>query len=214
MVKLGIKSENIRIIYNGIDEQFKPDFTRKKENLIVYLGRIKKYKQLDHLIKAFSIVKKQTPDAKLTIAGKGDFQEIKELSDKLNLKLDIINDITEKEKVALLQRAKVFVTPSIKEGWGLTVIEANSCAAPVVAYDVPGLRDSVKNNATGFLVEPGNIEGLALAVMKVLEENGLHERLSKNALEWSKNFSWDKSAELFEGIIEDDLLSISSIHMD
>ncbi len=202
IMKLGIRQENIQIVYNGINGTFVPDFTKKKEKLIVYLGRIKKYKQLDHLVKAFSIVKNQMPEAKLAIAGKGDFREIKELSGKLNLKLDIFEDISENEKVDLLLRASVFVTPSMKEGWGLTVIEANKCGTPVIAYDVAGLRDSIRNNETGFLVEPGNIEGLAGAVIKVIKDNGLLEKLSKNALEWSKNFNWDKSAKHFEEMID------------
>ena len=85
---------------------------------------------------------------------------------------------------------------------GLTVIEANACGTPAIGYDVPGLRDSIRNGETGLLVANGNIHKLAESIVRVLKDEKLREKLSKNALNWSKNFSWDKSSERFLEILK------------
>lgn len=203
IIELGINKDKIKLIFNGMNGQFIPDWNKKKKNLVVYIGRDKRYKQLDHLVKAFRIVKNEISDAKLIIAGRGNFSEVKELSDELNLDTELHREIDEDQKLDILQKANVFVTPSMKEGWGITVIEANRCGTPAIAYNVSGLRDSIVNNESGLLVESGNIEEIAAAIIKVLKENEFQEKLSKNAFEWSKNFSWDKSAKEFDDIIRD-----------
>ncbi len=203
MIEIGIDKEKIKMIFNGMNGQFVPDLSKKKDNLIVYVGRIKRYKQVDHLIKAFRIVKDKIPDSELVIAGRGDFSEIKKLSDELNLGIKLYGEISENEKLDLLQKAKVFVTTSIKEGWGISVIEANRCGTPAIAYDVSGLRDSIRNNETGLLVKHGDIEDLAKSIIKIIEDDNLHKFLSNNALSWSKTFDWNKSAKEFEKIMDD-----------
>jgi glycosyltransferase involved in cell wall biosynthesis len=87
------------------------------------------------------------------------------------------------------------VNPSVREGWGLNVVEANAVGVPCVAYDVAGLRDSVRSGVTGFLAEAGSIESLAEGIVEVLSDESLREMLSKNALEYSRQFSWDNTAE-------------------
>ena len=100
-----------------------------------------------------------------------------------------------------MRRAWVLVNPSVREGWGLNVIEANALGTSGVAYDVAGLRDSVRNGETGLLVPDGDVEALANAIIKVLSDDGLRERLSRNAIKWAGSFSWDKTAEEFLKVI-------------
>lgn len=201
MINLGICKEKIHLVFNGMNGQFAPDWNKKKENLIVYIGRNKKYKQLEHLIKAFRIVKSDIRDSELIIAGRGDFSDIGELSQILGLKLTSYSDITEDEKLDILQKAKIFVTPSMKEGWGITVIEANKCGTPAIAYNVTGLRDSIRHGYNGLLVKEGDINALANTIIKVLYNEELRNRLSTNAVKWSNRFDWDKSAKEFEYIM-------------
>jgi glycosyltransferase involved in cell wall biosynthesis len=86
----------------------------------------------------------------------------------------------------------------MKEGWGITNIEANACGTPVISSNVPGLRDSVKNNQSGLLYEYGDIEQLAAQIISVLSDKSKLDRLSQGAVEWAARFSWDKSAEQME----------------
>lgn len=210
LIKLGISPSKITVVYNGLDSSL---FSRKykKSNYphVIYFGRLKGYKRLELLIKAMKIVIKEVPDAKLTIAGSGDAKnELMRLVKELNLKDSVTfkGYIQEKEMAGLLGSAWVFVTPSSKEGWGITGIEANACGTPAIGYAVPGLRDSIKNEKTGFLVKrDGDIMALAESIVKLLENQELRYDLSKKAVEWSRSFDWDKTAKKFEKVLEETL---------
>lgn len=204
LIQMAIPKENIRIVFNAIDHKLYTPGTKSKEPLVIYVGRVKKYKQLNHLIRAFKLLEEKTSTAQLIIAGKGDgYRELKELAKKLALKsARFYGEITDEEKVKIMQKGWIFVTPSMKEGWGISVLEANACGTPAIAYDVPGLRDSIKNKKTGLLVESGNIKALEEAITMTLSDVKLRIELSKNALEYSRQFSWDESAEEIERIIK------------
>ena len=83
--------------------------------------------------------------------------------------------VSEERKVDLLQEMWVKVNPSFKEGWGLTVVEANACGTPVVASDVPGLRDAIRDGETGLLYPYGNLAALAERVARMLRDEPLRE---------------------------------------
>ncbi|RLG81151.1 MAG: hypothetical protein DRO40_10145, partial [Thermoprotei archaeon] len=100
-----------------------------------------------------------------------------------------------------LTRAHVLLTPSIREGWGQAVIEANAHGTPAIGYNVPGLRDSIKHMKTGILVPYGDIKVMTKAIITLTEDQELWRKLAKNALEWAKQFSWDKSTEKFERVL-------------
>lgn len=202
LIQMGVQG-NIRVVPYGISHEKLFSGNKSEKPLLVYFGRVKAYKRLDHLVKAFRYVQDQIPESKLLIAGKGDaYGELKEVAERLNLEgLSFRGEISEEEMVNLLQQAWIFITPSMKEGWSITVIEANACGTPAIAYDVPGLRDSIRHGYNGLLVKNGDVEALADAMKMVLVDQELRERLSKNALEWAKQFSWDRSAEEFENVL-------------
>lgn len=201
MIKEGIKRENIRIIPNGIDSKnYKPNFELKTPYpSIVYLGRLKRYKRLHILINAMKKIVKVIPNAKLYIAGHGDREEfLKELTKKLGLEYSIkfLGFVSECEKINLLQSAWVFVTPSEKEGWGITVTEANLCGTPAVSFKVNGLKESIKNKVTGILVQEGKLKEFEDAIIKVLSEKDLRAKLARNAIDYARQYNWDTSARL------------------
>jgi glycosyltransferase involved in cell wall biosynthesis len=170
-----------------------------------YVGRIKKYKSVDHLLRAFQIVLREIPAARLVVVGDGDARPgLEQLSRQLGISSSTQFEgfVDEKRKIQLLNHMDVVVNTSAKEGWGLTVTEANACGVPVVASNVPGLRDSVIDGKTGLLYEYGNISQLSRKILDVLNDRKLRARLSKGALQWAKSFSWDKSAEKMEKVIE------------
>ena len=83
------------------------------------------------------------------------------------------------------------------EGWGITTIEANACGTPVIASDVSGLRDSVRDGETGLLVPYGDTGALAEKIILVLVDGTLRKILSRYAIVWSQNFEWSKSSQKF-----------------
>jgi len=191
--------KEVSIVPNGLDSWIFQNSIKKSVNpTIIYLGRFKRYKRIDLLIKAFEMVRKKVKNAELWLAGSGNWKNNEEIKG-----LKYFGRVDEEKKKELLAKAWVFVTPSMKEGWGITVIEANACGTPAIAYDVPGLRDSIVDGETGLLVrENGSVEKLAEVIVKVLVDKQLRERLSRNAIEWAKQFSWDSSAKKFEKVLE------------
>jgi len=173
---------------------------KTKNPVLVYVGRLKRAKRPDHAIKAFKIVKGKFPKCELWIIGNGYFRK-----DLEAMRIDGVKffyGLSNKERRELIKKAWALVNPSVREGFGLNVIEANALGTPCVAYDVAGLRDSIKNNETGLLAEASNVEDFADKIIMVLKDHGLRERLSWNALAYSRLFSWDKCAEAFLKIIQ------------
>ncbi|MGQ9722817.1 MAG: glycosyltransferase family 4 protein [Candidatus Jordarchaeum sp.] len=206
LIEFGILGKNIAVVYNGIDNNFYEPSRQVKSPYphILYLGRLKKYKSIEHLIIAMKYVTKELPNVKLSIAGEGDAEyknELKKLAEGwTNIRFH--GFVNEKEKLDLMKRAWVFVTTSEREGWGLTVIEANACKTPAIVTDVLGLRDVVKNNETGFTIPYGQPKILANALIKILTDKELREKLSQKALEWSKQFNWNKTSRKILQIIK------------
>ena len=102
-----------------------------------------------------------------------------------------------------MQEAHVFVIHSQYEGFGLVVMEANACGTPVIATDVPGLRDTVVNGETGLLVPYRHVESLSSAILQILIDDGMREKMSRRAIEWASNYSWERSAREFLGILKE-----------
>ena len=171
----------------------------KLGNRILYVGRIKKYKGLDVILKAAAALKSSIPDLELDIAGSGDdVPRLKILAASLGMEswTHFLGFVTEAKKVELYSRSRLVVNSSLKEGWGLTSIEANACGTPVVATDVPGLCDSVRNGETGFLVPFGDVNGFAEAMKKILLDPVLAGKLSIQGLAWARAHTWDKAYEV------------------
>jgi len=103
-----------------------------------------------------------------------------------------------------VRKAWLIAVPGVREGWGQVVTDANALGTPAVGYDVSGLRDSIRNGFNGLLVE-SSPEALADGMMRILSDDGLRDDLSRNAIEWSRRFSWDKTAEEFEKVLRAEL---------
>ncbi len=203
LVKSGIPEENIFIHYNGIDlSRYKPGKGKKTPFQITFLGRIKRYKSIEHLLYAVERLRKEFPLLRVMMIGDGDaLPDLKNIAASLRI-MSIINFtgfISEDEKISILQGSEIVVNTSSKEGWGLTVIESNACGIPVVVADSPGLRDSVKDGFNGLLYPYGDINALTSSIKKLLKRRDLLQDMQNNAIKWSKNFDWETSAK---GILE------------
>ena len=211
LINKGLKKENLHIIHNGVDmSRFRADKkSREIAPAIGYFGRIKKYKSVDHLLQAFKIVQQKHENARLYIMGDGDnLIDIKQLAKSLQIspKVTFTGPLKNGEKLNYLNKVWFTVNPSPKEGWGLTVIESNACALPVIAANSPGLRDSVVDKKTGLLYEYGNIEQLANLMILLIEDQKLREKLSKNSLEWAQQFNWERSADKMIHLLENSIV--------
>lgn len=193
------KKQEISIINPGVDlKKFQLNTNKTYTPSLLYLGRLKPYKSLDKLINVMGEVKKQVPSVTLTIAGEGESRSsLEKLVQNLNLQkvIKFIGVVSEKTKVELLAKSWILVQPSRIEGWGITIIEANAAGTCVIASDVPGLRDSVKNPHTGLLVAWDNQEKWIEAICRILKDKKFRIYLETNSRDWVKQFSWDQSSD-------------------
>ncbi|HEY0778898.1 MAG TPA: glycosyltransferase family 4 protein [Gemmatirosa sp.] len=193
----GIARDRVRVIYPGIDARaYTPAATvRAPEPVFAYLGRLKRYKGVDLVVRAFARV--ADPRARLEIAGVGDYRPaLEHLVDSLALRARVrfLGRVSEVEKLALLRRAWALVFASPKEGWGITNLEAAACATPVVASDSPGLRESVRDGSTGFLVPHGDVSAVAARLDEFASAPDLVARMGANARGFAESFTWERAA--------------------
>ena len=198
LVGRGIARQSIEVIYPGIDTvSYTPNpAERSSTPVFAYLGRLKKYKGVHFVIRAFAAL--QSPNALLEIAGAGDYRgELEQLARSLDLgdRVRFLGRITEAEKLALLRRAWALVFASPKEGWGITNLEAAACATPVVASNSPGIRESVRDGQTGFLVPHGDTAAMAAAMGRLAASPALVAHLGAEARVFAESFTWERAAD-------------------
>jgi glycosyltransferase involved in cell wall biosynthesis len=197
----GYDARKTLIVTSGVEIPSEPFSTeRTGVPLLLYLGRLKRYKRVDVLIRAMARVHSEFPDARLAIVGQGPEREaLERLAWKLGLAEAVrfygYMPVASRDK--LLSAAHMVVCPSMFEGWGVVCLEANVRGTPVVASDVPGLRDAVIDGVTGVLVPYGDSERLAKELIELIPDSERRERLGRAAFEWAASHSWDVSSGLF-----------------
>lgn len=197
LVARGIEREQIKVIYPGIDSsRFTPaPVLRDPEPLFLYLGRLKRYKGVGVVLRAFAAL--AHPSARLLIAGSGDYRpSLERLAASLDLgeRARFLGFISEEEKLALLRRAWALLFASPKEGWGITNLEAAACGTPVIASDAPGLRESVRHGETGYLVPHGDVQAMADRMGELVRSPARVATLGASARAFAERFSWDAAA--------------------
>ena len=193
----GIPRSSVAVIYPGIDTvAYTPNAAERSPTPVFsYLGRLKKYKGVQWVIRAFAAM--SLPAACLEIAGAGDYRpELETLARSLGLgdRVRFLGRVSEAEKLALLRRSWALVFASPKEGWGITNLEAAACATPVVASNSPGIRESVRDGQTGFLVPHGDVGAMAGAMGRVAASPELVARLGIAARAFAETFTWERAA--------------------
>jgi glycosyltransferase involved in cell wall biosynthesis len=203
LIKVGISSDNINVINHGvIISKPKPMPAKEKNKTVMFLGAISKDKGIYDVLKTFDFLNKEGK-YNFWLAGRASEFYKKLIKQK---KVTYFGFVDEKKKFELLARAHVLINPSLLEGWGLVNIEANSIGTPVIAYNAPGLVDSVKDGVSGIIIKDNNPKELAKNVDELLSNQDKYAKLQKGAKEWSKKFSWENSRKLSLALIEEIVL--------
>jgi glycosyltransferase involved in cell wall biosynthesis len=196
-----MKNNSVDVVYNAISDKCY-DTKKKGGQNIIFVGRIKKYKSIDVLLKAVSRIDKNLI---VNIVGRGDDElRLKNITKLLGLKnVRFWGFVEESEKIKLLQNATLAVNPSFVEGWSITNIEANACGTIVIGSNVNGIKDSIIDKKTGLLFKYGDEKELAEKISSLLGDRRLREKMEAEAIRRAKNFSWTASAEKFLSILKE-----------
>lgn len=198
-VILKIDSKKIQILHSGIDTKYiESVHSEVKDNSILYIGRLVPQKNVDVLIKAYASLpdelRKKHP---LKIIGEGsELPKLQSLAGTLGIDAVFTGKIERHEDVIReLKSASVFVLPSRRESFGITILEAMFCGVPVVSTATEGPSDHVEDGKNGFLVNIGDYNQMSKKIEKVLTNSALKKNLVENAKKSAAQHDWENIAK-------------------
>ncbi|WP_128381391.1 glycosyltransferase family 4 protein [Streptomyces cavernae] len=191
---IGVPRERIRVVHNGVEEPG-PRAERSPEPLFLAMGRLVEYKRIDLLLRLWERVRPVT-GGRLVIVGDGP--ERARLEQLAGPGVEFTGHVSEAEKHRLLCAAWLLLHPSAVEGWGLVVTEAAARQTPAIAFDVPGLRDSVLDGQTGVLARGESSFAAAWCTLALSTER--REAMGKAALDHAARYRWNHTVRQFRAV--------------
>ena len=198
----GVPKSKIDVVPNGVDLTLFDSVDVERDPFkVLFVGRLISHKHLDWLIAAMSIVKKRFPSASLHVIGDGPLRrELEGLVSEYSLSKSIMfyGVLPSYESIAEhMKSASVLVSPSTREGFNMVALEAIVAGTPVVIVNAPNnaALDFVKHRHTGLVVEMKNPHAIADAITDLFEDTDLRRRLTENALQATRGYSWDEIAQ-------------------
>jgi len=208
LIRRGLSPDRIFVVRSGIDHGYyvpPPGGRTPPKPVLLYLGRLKKYKCIEFPIRILSELRAAVPGAEYWIVGEGDYRpELERIARECGVagSVRLLGFKDGAEKLEILHRSRVLLYTSPKEGWGLSVIEGNATGLPCVASDSPGLRESVQHGQTGFLVPHGDLGALRERVQELLTDDELWRRMSTAGEALARRYDWDVMARETLELIE------------
>jgi glycosyltransferase involved in cell wall biosynthesis len=190
---LGFRSA-ITVVPVGVEPVGAPDEPKSIEPAFIYAGRLSPSKRVHEILEAFAFFRKEHGSGRLVLVGNGSKPYLDRL-DRMAVQLGVADSVEfcgwleGPAKHRRMAQAYALLMASAREGWGLVVTECNLCGTPAVVYDVPGLRDSVRDLETGLVVRPSP-RHLAEGMLQLTSDPDLHRRLREEAQRWSRTFTY------------------------
>jgi glycosyltransferase involved in cell wall biosynthesis len=211
LLQLGFS--DVRVVPPGRDEP--PDvrdLPKESVPTFLFVGRLTANKRPAHAVAAFSAIKRALPLAQLWMIGSGPLEL--ELRETAPPDVSFLGRVPREELFDRMARAHGLLVPSVREGWGLVVIEANSVGTPAIGYDVAGLRDSIRAGDTGLLARAGDPDSLAASAVSLVADGKRYAKMRGAASAWAERFSWDATASELLNIAELEHSRHTSVRMD
>ncbi len=190
-----IKKNKCVYVPNGVDTKIFHKKQRGKTNIIGFVGYVHEHKGLHFLLGAMKRVINEINDASLMVVGNGNIKKFKDMSRKLGIEKNVkfLGPVSRNDILKLYRSFDVFAMPSQYEGFGIAALEAIATGVPIVVSNTGQLNELAKG--TGFVVDPRDTGQLAGGILKILKDDNLHERLSKNCQKKAKHYEWDRVVE-------------------
>jgi glycogen(starch) synthase len=204
-----VDESKVRIVPNGVDpEKFKPltdrssvrrQFGLGDEPCVLFVGSLIPRKGLPFLVEAAKKIVKEQGSTKFLIAGEGPLKNQLDIllkASNLSGNFKFLGNLKDDMLPALYNCADVFVLPSVQEGQGIVLLEAQASAKAVVAFDIGGVNEAVRSGESGLLVKRGSADKLAGAIMKLLSDKALRDKMGANGRRFVvENLTWDICAQ-------------------
>jgi len=198
LVLRGIPESQCTAIPNPIIVQKKEYLTRlakEKVPTYIFVSRVVRMKGIEEVIKSFSFILREQKKAMLWIVGGGEQSYIRELREMMQdygiqKNVKFFGTVSEQEKFSLMGRAHILLHASVKEGWGLVVLEAASVGTPSVVYNVSGLKDIVLHQKTGIVITNNSPQEMAQEATRLVTDKTTYTAYQKNGIRWARSFSW------------------------
>ena len=203
LVQLGVRASDVAVVHNGNDEPVAAADDRSGQPLIAVLGRLVPHKRVEIALASVARLRPAIPDLRLVVIGAGWWADrLATEAKRLGVadRVDFVGFVDEGRKHAILDACWVLAVPSLKEGWGLGVMEAASHGVPAVAFaDAGGVAESIAPDETGVLV--ADQDGFHEALRDLLTEPDLRSRYGAAARERAKHYSWERTSEAFTAVL-------------
>ena len=206
LVALGISAHLVRVVRNGIDPQPAdpiPGAQRSSTARLCVLSRLVPHKQIEHALEVLAALRREDTDLELDVIGDGWWRDrLVRRATELGVAgaTTFHGHVDESEKRRLLAHAWVALLPSVKEGWGLVVLEAAAAGTPTVAYrSAGGVTESVVDGETGVLVD--DLHGMGATVRRLVRDPDERARLGAEARARAARFDWEATGVEFENAL-------------
>jgi glycosyltransferase involved in cell wall biosynthesis len=203
---LGVDPDRIHVIHNGIEQAPGFDTGRSPYPHIAVVGRLVPHKRVEHVLRSAAILRARHPDLRISVVGDGWWSDrLRAVADTLGVSdmVDFLGFVDEKTKHRVYSSAWVLALPSLKEGWGIVVMEAATHGVPSVAYaDAGGVIESIADRDTGVLVR-GGVRDYAAALDELLSDTPTRQRMGQAAKQRTERFTWANTTEAFAGVLSE-----------
>jgi glycosyltransferase involved in cell wall biosynthesis len=205
LVELGVDAGSVAVIHNGTEPPLHADLPRHAEPRVVVLGRVVPHKRVEHALQVLTRLADRHPTLRLRVVGDGWWGErVREEAAALGVthRVDFLGHVDEPTKHAELAAAWMALAPSVKEGWGLSVVEAASHGTPTVAYrGAGGLSESIVDGCTGVLVD--DLDSMADVVDALLTDHERRGAMGASAAEHAAHFTWPRTVLAWQTLLAD-----------
>lgn len=203
LTRFGFKEKNIHIVSEGTGPILGEKEEKEKLFTLLYHGSLREMKRPIEIVRSFIKFEKQYPDTQLWISGSGnrDLLEKEIQAAGIGDKVKFWGRVSEEQKFELMRKAHVIGATSIKEGWGIVIIEAGKCGTPAIVYDVDGLRDAVVDGKSGYVVANNNSDEFADKLLLMAKNKDLYDTLAHGALKFNSELTFEKTVKQFVDLI-------------
>ena len=206
--EIGLKEDNIKIIYNGINwadwssvpnkEVFRKQYPTISEKFVLFAGRLATNKGLSDLISAMQLIDKKSVELVITGADMGLGKQLEKEASGKGVTMHRLGHIDDETYRSVLSAAEMLVLPSEYEAFGIVLLEAAAAKTPVIGTNVGGIPEAMSPGNNGLIVEYNDVNNLAKSIAILLEDEKMSREMGKSGREWAKKFSWESIVKEIE----------------